>query len=52
MFLDPNVDDVEKFVIHIGPIVFNIPGEARSEVTIRVLELTASTRERSLLQGK
>jgi len=39
MFLDPNIDDVESLVQHLGPLVFNRPGSVRSEVTVRILEL-------------
>lgn len=39
MFLDPYTDDVENLVQHVGPLVFNRPGSARSEVTVRTLEL-------------
>jgi len=52
MFLDPNVDDVEKLVIHVGPFVFNVPGESRSEVTIRVLELSSFHGRKELLARK
>jgi hypothetical protein len=39
MFLDPNTDDVESMVTHVGPFVFHLPGETRSELTVRLLEL-------------
>jgi uncharacterized protein (TIGR02646 family) len=39
MFLDPNTDDVESLVLHLGTFVFNRPGNIRSEVTVRILQL-------------
>lgn len=39
MFLDPNTDDVENMLQHLGPFIYNLPGNKRSEVTIRILEL-------------
>ncbi|GAH58134.1 unnamed protein product [marine sediment metagenome] len=39
MFLDPNTDDVENMIQHVGPFIYNLPGNKRSEVTIRILEL-------------
>ncbi|HOW86447.1 MAG TPA: HNH endonuclease [Candidatus Aminicenantes bacterium] len=39
MFLDPNKDDVESRLQHIGPLVFNKPGDVRAEVTVRLLEI-------------
>lgn len=38
-FLDPNEDDVESMVVHLGPFVFSAPGNPRSETTVRMLEL-------------
>jgi hypothetical protein len=52
MFLDPNVDDVENLVIHVGPIVFNVPGEPRSEVTVRMLELNKLESRKELIARK
>lgn len=48
MFLDPNTDDVENLVHHVGPLVFNRPGDERSEVTVRILQLN-SLRDRPKL---
>jgi len=40
MFLDPNIDNVEDLLMHLGPIVHNYhPGDKRSEVTVNILEL-------------
>ena len=39
MFLDPNDDDVENKLQHVGPLVFNKPGDVRAEVSVRLLEL-------------
>lgn len=39
MFLDPNNDDVENLVQHVGPVIFSIPGNNRAEITVRTLEL-------------
>jgi len=44
MFLDPYNDDVENLVQHLGPIVFNLPGNKRSEVTLKTLELSSKGR--------
>jgi uncharacterized protein (TIGR02646 family) len=51
MFLDPNSDDVENLVQHVGPLVFNRPGDTRGEVTVRILELNLATRN-SLIERK
>jgi len=51
MFLDPNVDDVESMVQHVGPLIFNTPGDTRSEVTVRTLEIN-SLNGRSKLIGR
>lgn len=40
MFLDPNIDNVEDLLIHLGPIVHNYhPGDKRSEITVTILQL-------------
>lgn len=52
MFLDPNKDDVESLVIHVGPLVFHRPGNPRSEVTIRILELDNASRRPQLFDRK
>lgn len=39
MFLDPNSDDVENRIIHLGPLVFNKPGDSRSAITVLTLEI-------------
>jgi uncharacterized protein (TIGR02646 family) len=51
-FLDPNVDDVESLVIHMGPIVFHVPGEVRSELSIRILELDKYDGRKALIARK
>lgn len=38
-FFDPSGEDVESRIQHLGPFVFSVPGDVRSEVTIRLLEL-------------
>jgi uncharacterized protein (TIGR02646 family) len=45
MFLDPNSDDVENSLQHIGPIVFSQPGMKRSEITVKLLELNSFVRK-------
>lgn len=52
MFLDPNIDDVESLLCHVGPIVFNVPGSTRSEVTVRLLELNTLVGRQSLIDRK
>ena len=52
MFLDPNIDDVESFVIHLGPLVFNVPGNPRAEVAVRMLELDHFNKRKQLIQRK
>jgi uncharacterized protein (TIGR02646 family) len=51
MFLDPYTDDVENLVQHLGPIVYNRPGNIRSEVTLRILQLN-SIEGRAKLVGR
>lgn len=43
-FLDPYSDDVEECLLHLGPIVYWVPGHQRAEVTVRTLELDTSSR--------
>jgi hypothetical protein len=52
MFLDPNIDDVEKMVQHLGPLIFSCPGNKRSEVTIRTLELDSANGRKALFGRK
>ncbi len=52
MFLDPNTDNVEDLVRHLGPFVYNKPGNKRSEVTIRILELNSNTARNALIGRK
>lgn len=52
MFLDPNIDDVESMVQHLGPIVFSRPGNKRSEVTVRILELDSANGRQALFGRK
>ena len=50
--LDPNVDDVETRLIHAGPLVFSLPGDASSEMTVRLLELSKPMRRPELIARK
>lgn len=52
MFLDPHTDDVENLLQHVGPLVFNRPGNIRSEVTVRLLELNSLKGRISLIARK
>lgn len=52
MFLDPYTDNVEVLVLHSGPFVFSLPGNKRSEVTIRILELRSYKQRESLIGRK
>lgn len=52
MFLDPNSDDVESKLQHVGPLVFSRPGHVRAEVTIRLLELDRPDARRHLIGRK
>jgi hypothetical protein len=52
MFLDPNIDDVESMLYHLGPIVFNRPGNKRGEVTVRKLELDSANKRQPLFGCK
>ncbi len=52
MFLDPNSDDVESMVLHVGPFVFSVPGTPRAETTIRLLELDSMYGRRELIARK
>jgi hypothetical protein len=52
MFLDPYTDDVENLIQHVGPLIFNRPGNTRSEVTVRMLELDSPKRRPNLISQK
>lgn len=52
MFLNPNTDDVENMVQHVGPLVFSRPGNRRSAVTVRILELNSMYRRKQLIGRK
>ncbi len=52
MFLDPYTDNVEDLVLHYGPFVFSLPGNKRSEITVRILELSSNTVRKSLIGRK
>jgi len=52
MFLDPNIDDVESRIQHLGPLVFNQPGDKRSEITVRILEVDKIDARRALIARK
>lgn len=43
-FLDPYADPVEDWLLHLGPIVYWRPGNARAEATVRKLALDNGTR--------
>ena len=43
-FLDPYADDVEICLLHLGPFVYWVPGHARAEATVRVLDLDSDRR--------
>jgi hypothetical protein len=49
-FLDPYHDDVEKRVVHHGPTVGWLPGDAPAEVTVRTLQLNEPTRRELLFR--
>lgn len=53
MFLDPNTDNVEDLLKHLGPIVYNNhPGDKRSEVTVNILQLQSIKARKSLIGQK
>ena len=52
MFLDPNTDDVENLVQHVGPMVFSKPGCQRSELTVRMLEINSINARKQLIARK
>jgi uncharacterized protein (TIGR02646 family) len=52
MFLDPNSDDVERMVQHVGPLVFSSPGNKRADVTIRLLQLDSADAREQLFGRK
>ena len=43
-FLDPYVDDVELYLVHLGPFIYSVPGHARAYITVRILELDSGKR--------
>ena len=44
MFINPYDDEVERELIHLGPIVSWVPGSIRAEVSVRRLELDSHSR--------
>ena len=50
--LDPNVDNVEDRLVHAGPLVFSLPGDSSSEVTVRLLELSKPMKRLELVARK
>lgn len=38
-FIDPNQDDVDNRILHLGPLVSWAPGDSAAEVSVRLLEL-------------
>lgn len=51
-FLDPYVDEVETMLIHVGPVVFQKPGEAAAEIAVRILELSETEKRLQLFGQK
>lgn len=43
-FLDPYCDPVEEWLLHLGPMVYWVPGNSRAEVTVRTLMLDSANR--------
>lgn len=43
-FIDPYVDDVEVCLLHLGPLVYSVPGHERAEISVRILELDSFKR--------
>lgn len=52
MFLDPNTDDVEGWLVHAGPVVFNTPGKRRAELTVRMLKIDRTDSRKELIGRK
>jgi uncharacterized protein (TIGR02646 family) len=52
MFLDPNNDDVESRIQHVGPLIFNKPGDVGSELTVRMLEIDKIEARKALIARK
>jgi hypothetical protein len=50
-FLDPYIDPVEEWLLHLGPIVYWVPANARAEFAVRTLSLD-STERAQLIQRK
>ena len=44
MFISPYDDEVERMLIHLGPVVSWVPGNMRAEVSVRMLELNSRSR--------
>jgi len=52
MFLDPNADDVESMILHVGPFVFSASVNPRAEITVRLLKLDSMEGRRELIARK
>ncbi len=52
MFLDPYRNNVEQQTFHVGPVVFNQPGNDEAEITIRILELSEIEKRNELFTQK
>ena len=46
-----SIDDVEAWLVHLGPLVYSVPGHARAEISVRILE-PDSGRRAALLDRK
>jgi hypothetical protein len=51
-FLDPNEDDVEARLMHVGVLVWSAPGDACATITVRTLELDQPEARRRLIGRK
>jgi hypothetical protein len=47
-FLDPYIDDVERCLVHLGPLVYWLPGLPRAECSVRILNLDNNNRPKLL----
>ena len=52
MFLDPNIDDVDGRVQHLGPLVFSRPSDTNREITVRILEIDKLDSRKVLIARK
>lgn len=49
-FLDPYKDEVESLIEHRGPIVYWVTGEARAEISVKILELNSQNRSQLIFR--